>query len=83
MVRKNKDSFGITPTQIEGYTKVKWDVSKNEILTKFNFGTTVYHTRLTMLSTLFINGGDNIPYFTEDILYKNNYSIPTWEVIQN
>ncbi len=70
-LEKNQSSFGITPTQIEGYNKVKWDVSKNEILTKFNFGTTVYHTRLSMLSTLFINGGDNVPYFTEDTLYRN------------
>jgi hypothetical protein len=70
-LEKNKTQFEITPEQIAGYNKVKSDVSKNEILTKFNFGTTVYHTWLGMLTALFINGGSNIPYFMEDALYQN------------
>jgi len=68
---KNAATFGITPAQIAGYNKVKGDVANNKILTTFNFGTTVYHTRLSMLATLFINGGNNIPYFAQDPLYQD------------
>lgn len=70
-LEKNKTQFEILPTQIAGYNKIKWDVSKNEILTKFNFGTTVYHTRLNMLATLFVSWGNTVPYFMEDTLYQN------------
>lgn len=70
-LEKNQTTFEITPIQVDGYNKIKWGVSNNEILTTFNFGTTVYHTRLNMLSTLFISGGNTIPYFMEDTLYQN------------
>jgi len=70
-LEKNQSGFNITPTDIAGYNKIKWEVSKNNILTKFNFGTTVYHTRLNMISTLFISGGNNVPYFINDPLYQN------------
>lgn len=70
-MEKNQTAFEITPIQLAGYNKIKGDVSKNDILTKFDFGTTVYHTRLNTLSSLFISGGNNVPYFMEDTLYQN------------
>ena len=70
-LEKNQSQFEISPTQIAGYNTIKWNVSKNEILTKFDFGTTIYHSRLNILSTLFISGGNNTPYYTEDPLYQN------------
>ncbi len=70
-LEKNKSTFGITPEQIAGYDKVKSDIAQNKILTTFNFWTTVYHTWLNMLATLFISGGNNVPYFMEDALYQN------------
>lgn len=70
-LEKNKEAFKITPAQITGYNIIKWEVGKNAILTTFNFDNTVYHTRLNTLSTLFISGGNTIPYFMEDSLYQN------------
>jgi len=70
-LEKNKTQFEISPEQIAGYNKIKSNVAQNKILTTFNFGTTVYHTRLNMLATLFISGGNNAPYFMEDALYQN------------
>lgn len=70
-LEKHQTEFDISPAQIAGYNKIKEGVSKNDILTTFNFGATVYHTRLNILASLFINGGDNMPYFMEDALYQN------------
>lgn len=70
-LQKNQATFDITPAQIAGYNKIKWDVAQNNILTTFDFDNTVYHKWLTMLASLFINGGNNIPYFAEDPLYQN------------
>ena len=63
--------FGITPDQIAGYDKVKADVQKNNILTSFDFGTTLYHTWLHMIGLLFMPGGTNTPYFMLDPLYQD------------
>lgn len=70
-LEKNKTAFDISPEQIAGYNKIKESVSKNEILTKFNFGNTVYHTRLTSIASLFISEESNTPYFIQDPLYQN------------
>ena len=70
-LEKNQSQFEISPAQMTGYNRVKWEVSQNKILTTFNFGTTVYHTWLNMLATLFISGGNNVPYFMEDLVYQN------------
>ncbi len=70
-LEKNQTAFGISSSQRAGYNTIKWNVSKNTILTTFDFWSTVYHTRLNILATLFIDGGKNIPYFMEDALYQN------------
>lgn len=70
-LEKNAAEFEIQPAQIAGYNKIKWDVSKNEILTKFNRWATIYHRRLGMLTSLFINGWANAPYYQLDALYGN------------
>ena len=55
-LEKNATEFEITPAQIAGYNTIKGEVAKNTILTTFNWGTTIYHRRLGMLTSLFING---------------------------
>lgn len=70
-LEKNKAEFEISAEQITKYNKIKWNVAQNDILTKFNFETTIYHTRLKMLATLFIGKDKNAPYFMETPLYQN------------
>ena len=70
-LEKNATEFEITPAQIAGYNTIKGEVAKNTILTTFNWGTTIYHRRLGMLTSLFINGWANAPYYQLDALYGN------------
>jgi hypothetical protein len=70
-LEKNKTEFGISPEQIAKYNKIKGSVAQNEILTKFNFENTIYHSRLKMLATIFISKDNNAPYFMENPLYQN------------
>lgn len=70
-MEKNATIFGISSGQIAAYDNIKWATAQNKILTAFDFGTTIYHTRLKHLTTLFIDGWDNAPYFMQDPLYQN------------
>jgi hypothetical protein len=43
----------------------------NPELTGFIFTRSIYHEWLNLLSWLFVPGGENAPYFMQDILYQN------------